>query len=705
VRIHLTGFSICVVLLSYLVASTTHAQSEDVIETREVVVSSTRLPDAPVDARTLPAKVTVITAEDIRKSGAKTVQEALQWASGVVMFDSIGNAFQQSIDLRGFNAQPVPTTSVFVDGVRINEPDFNTVNFDLIPFDTIERIEIIPGASAIYGKNALGGVINIITKRGGNKHQVTGETIFGSFHRERYTLSTSGPLGDFDYYANAARETESGFRDNSGGRISRFNGRIGYRPSERTDLTLSYTYVADRLYQAGQIPLSVAEASPKRNLTSGDFDDKEANFIRLTSRQTLPWGFSLNGNLFYRRLSQELLSVGQPGFVGGVFSRGTTLGDSESRGGTVQLGHDGSFVGHRNQLVIGSELIRSNFSSHLNSTSDFGPFANRTGSEENILAFYGQDSFYLTPQLILTTGMRYDQSRITVDSASADLFGTSQLNGTKSYYRTTPRAGLTYLVTPDVSTYFNYSEGFRVPTSQEMFTLVGRPNPDLQAVRSRNYELGIKGQVQQWIDGSLAVFQNNSNEIFFTCSVCVFGAPGFDAENRNADKSRRRGVEATLKGRWNDLLDTVVNYTYTEAQFRSTFNLSATKTVQAGDSIPLVPNHRVSVTANLHPITGGTFSLTGLYVGPQFYLNDESNTQPRIPGYFVLNARVAYEQPVPYGRLTAFLMVNNLLNNHYFTFGSFSTNNLTGGGMQDRFVVPAPGVAVYGGLSFRFEGS
>ena len=178
-----TGFSVCVALLSCLVASTTRAQSEDVIETREVVVSSTRLPDVPVDARTLPAKVTIITAEDIRKSGAKTVQEAIQWATGIVMYDQVGNSFQQTIDLRGFNGQPVPATSVFVDGARINEPDFNTVNFDLIPFDTIERIEILPGPSAIYGKNALGGVINIITKRGGEKHQVTGDTMWGSFSR------------------------------------------------------------------------------------------------------------------------------------------------------------------------------------------------------------------------------------------------------------------------------------------------------------------------------------------------------------------------------------------------------------------------------------------------------------------------------------------------------------------------------------------
>ncbi|MBI3356522.1 MAG: TonB-dependent receptor, partial [Nitrospirae bacterium] len=223
------------------------AQSEEPLEVKEVVVSSTRLPDAPVDARTLPAKVTVITAEDIRKTGAKTVQEAIQWATGIVMYDSIGNAFQQTIDLRGFNGQPVPATTVFVDGVRVNEPDFNTINFDLIPYDSIERIEIIPGASAIYGKNALGGVINIITKRGGEKHQVTGDAQWGSFQRQRYTINASGPVGKFDYYANFGREMEDGYRDVSGAQISRFTGRVGYRPSDKTDLSVAYNYVRDKL--------------------------------------------------------------------------------------------------------------------------------------------------------------------------------------------------------------------------------------------------------------------------------------------------------------------------------------------------------------------------------------------------------------------------------------------------------------------------
>ncbi|MDE3049721.1 MAG: TonB-dependent receptor plug domain-containing protein, partial [Nitrospirota bacterium] len=300
--------------------------------------------------------MTIITAEDIRKSGARTVQEAIQWATGIVMYDQVGNAFQQTIDLRGFNGQPVPATSVFVDGARINEPDFNTVNFDLIPFDTIERIEILPGPSAIYGKNALGGVINIITKRGGEKHQVTGDTLWGSFSRQRYSINASGPLGKFDYYTNFGRETESGYRDDSAAQISRFYGRLGYRPTEQTDFTLSYTYVKDHLLQAGSLPLSVAAIDRKANFTPGDFTDNNSNVVRLTGRQGLPLGFSLNINGFYRRLNQEQFGVGQPAVVNSILSTAQTNSLTESRGGTAQLTQATPIFGHANTLILGTEL-------------------------------------------------------------------------------------------------------------------------------------------------------------------------------------------------------------------------------------------------------------------------------------------------------------------------------------------------------------
>jgi iron complex outermembrane recepter protein len=660
-----------------------------------------RLPDVPVDARTLPAKVTVITAEDIRKTGAKTVQEAIQWATGIVMYDSIGNAFQQTIDLRGFNGQPVPATTVFVDGVRVNEPDFNTINFDLIPFDSIERIEIIPGASAIYGKNALGGVINIITKRGGEKHQVTGDARWGSFQRQRYTINTSGPVGKFDYYANFGREMEDGYRSDSGASIARFTGRVGYRLTDKTDLSVSYNYVRDKLHQAGQLPLTLAEVNPRRNFTPGDVDEKELNFVRSTARQVLPLGFSLNGNAFYRHLSQDLFNVGQPFLAGGILSEGTTLTKTEQRGGTAQLSHDGAPLGHKNQLVLGGEIIRNNFRSTLSSFSDFGLFGSQVTAEENILAGYAQDTFYLLPNLILTGGVRYDYQRLTADSE--DSFGTMN-RGTLRFHRTTPRGGITFLMTESVSAYYNYSEGFRVPTTQEMFTLAGQPNLTLKPIRSKNHEVGFKARLGTHVEAAVALYQSTSNDIFFSCTVCDPTTPAFDGQNRNADEVRRRGIETTIKARWNEYVDATINYSYTQAEFRSPFNLSQTKMVQKGDEFPLVPRHRVGIIVNTHPIKQLTVSLTGIYVGPQVYLNDENNTQPHLPGYFVLNMRVAYEQPVPGGRLTGFFQVNNLTNNHYFTFGSIASNTLTGNGGLERFVAPAPSVAFYGGLSYRYEG-
>ena len=701
-RIHLTGFSVCAVLLSCLVASTTHAESEEVLETREVVVSSTRLPGEPVDAKTLPAKVTVITAEDIRKSGAKTVQEAIQWGNNIVMYDQVGNGFQQSIDLRGFSGQPVPSTSVFVDGQRINEPDFNTINFDLIPFDTIERIEIIPGPATIYGKNAMGGVINIITKRGGEKRQLTGDVMGGSFARQRYTINASGPIGKFDYYFNLGKEKEDGYRDNSGADISRVYGRIGYRPADETDITLSYTYVTDKLYQAGALPLSVAAVNRRANFTPGDYADNDSNVVRLTGRQGLPFGFSLNANSFYRQLDQTQFGVGQPAFPGSILSMARTNSSTHSWGGTVQLTQNTPLFGRQNNLVFGTDIQRNDFGSNLASTSGFGPFTNWQESNESILGLYAQDTVSLLPQLLLTAGVRYD--RDSIDSDFEDTF-TPPGSGKKTFYRTNPRAGLTYLINPDASVYFNYSQGFRVPTFLELFPVVGLSNQFLKPITSDNFEIGGKARLSNWGEASLSLFQSNvRNEIYFTCTNCDVFSAGFDGLNRNLDSTRRRGLEVSLKGRYNKYFDGSVNYTYTEATFQSTFNLSATKTVESGDTIPLVPKNRLSATGNFYPAEGWTLSLIGLYVSTQFFQNDENNAEPRLPGYFVLNSRIAYERPVPGGRLSGFVMLNNMLDQKYSSFGTIASNTLTGGGAQERFVVPVPTFSFYAGLSYRFEG-
>jgi len=434
--------------------------------------------------------------------------------------------------------------------------------------------------------------------------------------------------------------------------------------------------------------------------------------VRLTGRQGLPWGFSLNVNGFYRDLGQEQFTVGQPFPAGTQNSTSQNNSTTQAWGGTVQLAQSTPILGHNNNLVFGADMQRNDFGSRVGAAAGIplAPFTfnSRTDSNENILGLYAQDTLSLLPNLLLTAGVRYDQDSIETNFEDVSDFGfgpfvTPATVKKKTFYRTNPRAGLTYLLRPGSSLYFNYSQGFRVPTFFELFPAAGFSNPDLKPVTSDNFEIGGKTRLWNWGEASLTLFTADvRNEIYFTCTVCAGIA--FDGLNRNIDSTRRQGVEASFKGRYNEYFDGIINYNYTEATFQSAFNISSTKTIMPGSTIPLVPKNRLSVTGNVHPTEGLTLSLIGLYVGSQYYLNDETNVQPQLADYFFLNGRLAYERPVPGGRLTGFLLVNNILNQKYSTSGTMAANTLTGGGALEQFVVPAPTFAIYGGLSYRFEG-
>jgi iron complex outermembrane receptor protein len=654
----------------------------------EVVVTSTRLPaGGQVNIYDSPAKVTVITADQIRKTGAQTVQEAIQYETGVIIFDGNGNPFQSTVDLRGFNGQPFPSTAVFVDGVRVNEPDTNATNFDLIPLESIERIEIIPGSSSIYGKYALGGVVNIITKRSGVDREVTAETVFGSFHRERYALNSSGPLGKFDYATSFTRETENGYRDESDTRISRYFGKLGFRPVDGTDLTVSYNYTKDRLLAAGTLPPTDLAINRQRNVTPGAFTDNELNFVSVGGRQRLPLGFSLTVNGFYRHLGQENLTK----FFGG--GQSDQLSKTETKGGTAQITQESRGQYFANTFVIGGEIARTDLATRS------APFLDRKSVAEDANAFFAQNSFEIAQTIILTAGVRNDFDRFTIHN---DLNPNDpQTNGTPTFHRATSRAGIVYKLAPQASLYFNYAEGFRPPNRFELIAAAPFASSlDLRPVKTRGYEFGWKQAVRDWGEGSVTLFQTDvREEIFFICTTCVFP----DGKNQNIDKTRRRGIEASLRGNVVEKWTISVNYTYTEAHFKSRFVEGVGKVVEIGDSLPLVPKHRLGTTIQFRPAPEWTLALTGLYVSTQVYLNDDPNAFPRLPGYFVLGGRIAYERPVPGGRATFFLQGNNLLNKEYSSFGTIALD-FVNTGRNEPFVSPAPTFAVYFGASYRFEG-
>ena len=210
-------------------------------------------------------------------------------------------------------------------------------------------------------------------------------------------------------------------------------------------------------------------------------------------------------------------------------------------------------------------------------------------------------------------------------------------------------------------------------------------NPDLKTMKSRNFELGAKAQLQEWLDATLALFYTPvQDEILFVVSDPV----NFIGRNENIAKTLRRGIELSLKARYQKWLDTFINYTVTKATFETDV-LLGTGQVRKGDELPQVPRHRVGVGVNTYPIEGLTLSLLGNYVGDQFMLGDEPNHAKKVADYFVVNSRVAYQ----WKQATVYVNFNNLANHKYSTSGVL---------VNEPFRVPAPGFNFLAGVSFRY---
>ena len=174
--------------------------------------------------------------------------------------------------------------------------------------------------------------------------------------------------------------------------------------------------------------------------------------------------------------------------------------------------------------------------------------------------------------------------------------------------------------------------------------------------------------------------------------------------------TRRQGVEVSLASRPAAGLEARLSYTYTEATFRDNLELATprltagcaaspcTQTVRAGNDLPLVPRHRLNASLDYRLASWLSLWLGASYVGPQRLRGDEENVERKLTDYVVVNAgfRASWKG------LTAFVTINNLLNNGYETFGTFAPNGKVEGTPVERFLTPAPPINVLAGASYRF---
>ncbi len=697
---------------------------DDVVRLPPVVVTApARLPGAPLPLSSVPAGVQILEGDAVRSPGAPTLQESLRQLPGVTLGDQQGNTFQPDLGFRGFQVSPVTGVpqgiSVFVDGVRMNEPTVEEVNFDLLPVDDIDRIELIRGPSAIFGRNTLGGALNITTRRGTTVREIVPEIEGGSFGRQKYRLRLGGTEGPFDLYGAGAFFQEDGWRDETESRVLRFFGKLGYR-AEGTDATVSFQRAENRIEQAGSLPASELRAARHRNFTGGDFFKPESNVATVNVRQELGAELALSVNAFGRTLDAEQFNVNLVGDNTRSFTTTT------SAGGTVQVDHETSVFARLNRLTVGVEYVYNESGVKTFEEEDDGAdreLHTHVRDRQHAVGVYVQDTLELAKDLfrrgdglVVTGAVRWDWLRHAIEDRSPES-ERPRAGGTSTFSRANPRFGMNYNLSRDVGVYFVFAQGFRAPAFLELTCASPgaicpglqagvAPDPPLKAVKANHYEVGARARPVPWLDVDASIYRTDVIDDIF--SISPTGTTGLFFQN--VGDTRRQGVELGLRARVGTVLEPYVNYTYTEATFRDDVELATSRLtegctappcaelVRRGNELPLIPRHRVNAGLDYHVTDWLTLWLGGAYVGTQRFRGDEANVAAPLSSYVIVNGGLRAR----WKRLTGFVTVNNVLDAEYETFGTFAPNARREGAPVEPFVTPAPPINVLAGLSFRF---
>ena len=238
--------------------------ADSVLTLPELRVEVVRLRTGSVPVADVPFPVQIITGPDVQGAAGASVASSLTSSPGVNLSNQTGSPSQSDIRLRGFALSPIvgvpQGVSVFVDGVRVNEADASQVHLSLIPGGAVDRVELIRGSVGAFGRNSLGGALNIVTLRG-TERLLEMDVEGGSFGLLRGTARASESVGSFDGLVTASYDRSSGWRQLSRTEETSLFAKIGRR-GERTDGWLSYSFASHSLEGPGPLPESWLEGGP-----------------------------------------------------------------------------------------------------------------------------------------------------------------------------------------------------------------------------------------------------------------------------------------------------------------------------------------------------------------------------------------------------------------------------------------------------------
>jgi len=686
----------------------------EVLETPTVVVvGTTPLPGLGTQLRDVPANVQIITNKDLGQQRQANLADYLEQNPTSVNINSAqGNPFQSDVNFRGFAASPVLGTpqglSVFQDGVRINEPFGDVVNWDLIPQSAIASLQLIPGSNPAFGLNTLGGALAIYTKSGSQYPGAAVETFAGSFGRKGVEFEYGARKDELDYFFTGNYVDDHGWAQHNPSTVKQFFGKVGWQ-NEKTDIDVSLT-VADNTLQGVQtLPLSFLD-DIRQAYTFPDKNDNTLHLITAKGSHFITDDIVLGGNLYYRNYKNTNFSSNASDDFDPLTdpieaANDRALIDQDSYGLGVQLTHFGPLAQHKNLFTLGAsgDFGKARFvqdSQEAAFTAERGTVATSdfeletdARTRNRFLGLFFTDTLNLGKAWALTVSGRYNRATVKI----RDLSGADPLlDGNHTFIRFNPAVGINYSPSEQLTAYAAYNEGMRAPTPIELTCAdpaapCKLPNnfladPPLKKVVSKTFESGMRGKLPHDTQWSASIYRTElQDDIQFVSANGVALNSGYF---QNVGQTRRTGLELALSTKHNGY-SASARYSYVHATFESSFDLNSPSNstadangaiqIRPGDRIPGIPQH--SLKLRLQYDFGDQATLgTNLIFSSNVYARGDENNQDangRIPGYAVVNLDGRYR--VAKG-LELFARVANLFDKRYSNVGVLGENLFTGPG-------------------------
>jgi outer membrane receptor protein involved in Fe transport len=717
-------------------------------------VAVTPAPGAHIALDKEPTNVQHLDARELQREHALSLHDALNARLGSVTINDVqSNPLQPDVQYRGFTASPLLGTpqglSVYQNGVRLNEPFGDVLQWDLIPLFAISDVMLVPGENPAYGLNTLGGSLVLHMKDGFAAPGYRVEGSAGSFGRYRTTLESGRASQGWAGYAGASLFGEQGFRDKSQSSARNLYADLRRRADDY-EVGVGITLADTDLNGNGPAPIELLRQDRAAVYTWPDNTRNELVMVAVDANERVADKVALQGTAYLRhgrrrttnadamqldrcaadggRLCDE---AGQPlrttagGPVTADYDAMSNDSDTLSNGfgASLQLSTQRPLLERANSFVLGASYDGSE-NDFLQSTTlgqltvdrgvqRSGPMLAGSGLQTDLLAVthalgaYAVETWNVTPLLAI-----HASGRLNVYSTSfGDRLGAA-LDGHHVFARFNPAFGLAQRILPELTLFLSYGESNRAPSAAELSCADAEhpcrlPNafvtdPPLRQVVTRSLELGAR------------FHHGPSRRPTLTAAVSAFGARTEDeilfvagshlgtGYFRNAGDSQRVGLEAAGAGELGPF-GFYASYTLLYATFESRFVLPRNTAADGGDTqhvadnarIPGLPLHSLKAGVSWRVIDPLELELSMLGQSSQPFRGDESNQSPFLRGYVILNAQVGYRL---LKELSLYVRAQNLLDTKYSTFGVLANPSQVLPGARDpRFLGPGAPFGIWVG--------